>query len=244
MLQRIKSKVKSIFGAKNINPQKERDEYINPQKISFSQSGEDLIVDYIFKVRGLDTFSYLDIGANHPSYINNTYAFYLKGCWGVNIEPNPKMIEKFKALRPKDISIEAGASIENGELIYYQMETPELNTFSKEHAEYMVERGHTIIREMSIPVYTINHIIEHNFKGLTPNVIFIDAEGMDLVLLKSIDFDRFKPEVLCVESVTYETNGRGVKDTELIEYISGKDYMMYADTNINSIFVRKDFWLV
>ncbi len=148
MLQRIKNRVKSILGLKNNNPQNEREEYLNPQKISFSQSGEDLIVDYIFKVRGLDTFSYLDIGANHPSYINNTYAFYLKGCRGVNIEPNPKMIEKFKALRPKDISIEAGAAKENGELIYYQMETPELNTFSKEHAGYMVERGHTIIREI------------------------------------------------------------------------------------------------
>lgn len=244
MLQKIKNRIKYFFGIKNHTIPNVKGDFYTHQKISYSQSGEDLIIDYVFKVRGLDTFSYLDIGANHPCQINNTFAFYLKGCRGVNVEPNPRMIEKFNLLRPDDVSIEAGASDENGELIYYQLEASELNTFSKEHAEYMVERGHKIIKELTIPVYTINNIIENNFKGLCPNVIFIDAEGMDLLLVKSIDFERFRPEILCVESVTYETNGSGIKDAELIDYVKRKGYLLYADTNINSIFVRKDFWLI
>ncbi len=241
LLNKIKNKLSSMFIKEKVN---ERFDYINPQKISYSQSGEDLLVDYIFKVRGLEKVSYLDIGANHPLYINNTYIFYLKGSRGVNIEPNPKMIERFIKLRPNDISIAAGAAPDKGELIYYELDSPELNTFSKEHALQMQEKGHTIHRVTIFPVITINYIIATYFNNISPNVIFIDAEGMDFELVNSIDFNIYKPEVLCVESVSYELDGSGKKDAKLIDLITSKGYMLYADTNINSIFVRKDFWLL
>ena len=47
---------------------------------SFSQCGEDLIVNYIFNLRGISLPSYLDIGANHPYFISNTALFHKKGC--------------------------------------------------------------------------------------------------------------------------------------------------------------------
>jgi FkbM family methyltransferase len=239
-LTKIKNKLYSLFVKEKIT---ERSDYLNAEKKSFSQSGEDLIVDYIFRARGVTNITYLDIGANHPLFLNNTYRFYLRGCKGVNIEPNPLMIERFLNTRPNDISIQAGAAVEEGELIYYELDTPELNTFSKEHALYMAEKGHSIFRETSIPVITINTIIEKYFDNKAPNVVFIDAEGMDFVLVESFDFESFQPEVFCVESVTYELDGTGIKDDKLINLIKSKGYLLYADTNINSIFVRKDFWL-
>jgi FkbM family methyltransferase len=241
LLEKIKNKLSSLIIKKKAT---ERLDYINPEKVSYSQSGEDLIVDYIFKVRGLNKVSYLDIGANHPCYLNNTYIFYLKGSSGVNIEPNPKMIERFNNQRPNDVSIAAGAAPVQGELTYYELDSPELNTFSKEHALHMQEKGHTIHRENILPVITINYIIETYFNNISPNVLFIDTEGMDFDLVNSIDFTKYKPEVLCVESVSYELDGSGEKDTKLIDLILSKGYMLYADTNINSIFVRKDFWLI
>jgi FkbM family methyltransferase len=241
LLTKLKNKLFSLIQKEKVT---ERLDYINPQKISYSQSGEDLIVDYIFKVRGLDNVSYLDIGANHPCYLNNTYIFYLKGSKGVNIEPNPKMIERFHNQRPNDVSIAAGAAPVKGELTYYELDSPELNTFSKEHALHMQEKGHTIHRETILPVITINYIIETYFNNISPNVLFIDTEGMDFDLVNSIDFTKYQPEVLCVESVSYELDGSGEKDTKLIDLILSKGYMLYADTNINSIFVRKDFWLI
>ena len=218
-------------------------EHVKFEKKSYSQSGEDLIIKYIFNARGVSNFTYLDIGANHPYNINNTFAFYLDGCRGVNIEPNPIMIERFKSFRPDDISIAAGAAEKTGEMIYYHMDVNELNTFSKEQATYLEDRGHKITKESVISVLTIGSIIKEYFNDRSPNVVFIDAEGMDLILIKSIDFDKYSPEVLCVESISYELNGNGIKDTELIEYVLSKGYIMYADTNINSIFVKKSFWI-
>ena len=46
---------------------------------SYSQCGEDLLVDYIFKLRGITQPTYLDIGANHPYFISNTAKFYQQG---------------------------------------------------------------------------------------------------------------------------------------------------------------------
>ena len=52
----------------------------NYAKKSFSQCGEDLIVDYVFKARGVGRPSYLDIGAHHPYWLSNTALFYERGC--------------------------------------------------------------------------------------------------------------------------------------------------------------------
>jgi hypothetical protein len=48
--------------------------------------------------------------------------------------------------------------------------------------------------------------------------------------------------VLCVETISYELSGNGKKDLELIDFVLSKGYMLYADTNINTIFVKKTFW--
>jgi hypothetical protein len=44
-------------------------------KVSFSQIGEDLIVDFIFQVRGIQKPTYIDIGAFHPEFLSNTAFF-------------------------------------------------------------------------------------------------------------------------------------------------------------------------
>ena len=57
-------------------------------KPSYSQQGESLIVESICACArdpGIQDPSYLDIGAADPTWINNTYLFYRKGCRGVLI---------------------------------------------------------------------------------------------------------------------------------------------------------------
>lgn len=243
MINRIYQKAYQIFSKKtetdNLN-----NKYEIFKKTSYSQSGEDLIINYILKARGLSTFTYLDIGANHPCHINNTYMFYLNGCRGVNIEPNPKLVDLYKETRPDDISLAIGISDKIGEFVYYEMDANELNTFSKEQSVYLEDRGHKIINQQIIKVQTIDHIIKNYFNDISPNVLFIDAEGLDFTILKSINFIKHSPEILCIETISYELNGHGIKDSELIDFVLSKGYFLYADTNINSIFVKKSFWLL
>jgi glycosyltransferase involved in cell wall biosynthesis len=57
-------------------------------KISYSQCGEDIIIDFLLTWLKIKNPTYLDIGANDPVKLSNTYYFYKKGSRGVLIEPD------------------------------------------------------------------------------------------------------------------------------------------------------------
>ena len=59
-------------------------------------------------------------------------------------------------------------------------------------------------------------------------------------ILHSLDFDRFHPEVVCVESVTFSPSGKGQKISAIGNFLESKGYFAYADTFVNTIFCRKD----
>ncbi len=77
-------------------------------KRSYSQSGEDVVVDSILN-RQKKGF-YVDIGAFHPKVFSNTYLFYKRGWRGVCVEPNPEAKWKFEMVRPRDTFVNVGVT--------------------------------------------------------------------------------------------------------------------------------------
>lgn len=71
------------------------------KKASYSQSGEDLIIQRIFSSLNKKPV-FMDIGANHPYSLSNTYLFYKKKQYGVCVEPDPKLFEVLRISRPKE----------------------------------------------------------------------------------------------------------------------------------------------
>lgn len=213
-------------------------------KKSYAQSGEDLIVDFIFHEIGIDDPSYLDIGAHHPYYLNNTAIFYERGCSGINVEPTPNLFNEFLAKRKRDINLNIGIGEKQGTLEFYEMSVPTLNTFSKVEAENYAKNGMFSIKNVTpIKVDTIHNILQVYNNGTFPDLLSLDVEGLDEIIIHSIDYKQNYPKVICVETISFSTNGRGVKNDKLISYIEDQGYLLYADTNINSIFVRKDLWI-
>src|SRR5688572_17355247 len=96
---------------KIINNSSDESEY---RKISYSQSGEDLIIKYIFDNLGISQPSYFDIGAHHPFFLSNTALFYSLGCRGINVEPDPSLFTPFKDKRKEDINLNIGISSSEG----------------------------------------------------------------------------------------------------------------------------------
>lgn len=213
------------------------------KKISFSQSGEDLIVKFIFDYLGIYNPTYIDIGAHHPYFISNTALFYKNGSRGINIEPDPILFKEFLKYRKEDKNLNIGISDSNGELDFYIISSPTLNTFSKEEAEKYSQEGNFKINSIEkIRVKTLNKVLTECSKGIFPQFLNIDAEGVDEMIIKEINFKNNYPIVICIETISFSTSGNGVKNIKLIEYIENKGYMIYADTNINTIFVRKRLW--
>ena len=61
-------------------------------------------------------------------------------------------------------------------------------------------------------------------------------------ILQDFNFKKFRPEVFCIETLTYTENNTETKLYALIEYMKAQDYFVYADTYINTIFVDKEKW--
>ncbi len=210
---------------------------------SFSQSGEDMIIDYIFTVIGIDLPSYIDIGAHHPYRMSNTAYFYGKGCRGINIEPDPVLFEVFNTVRKDDINLNIGIAGEAATLSFYRLSAPTLNTFSKEEAERMcAEHGYSIREVIPVQVMDLQAVLDLHHQGTFPHLLSVDVEGLDEVILRSINYQKNFPIVICVETISFETDGSGVKNQPLIDFLLSNGYMLYADTYINSIFVRAEYW--
>ncbi len=212
-------------------------------KKSYSQSGEDLIVKYIFDVLEVQRPSYMDIGAHHPFDLNNTALFYENGSRGINIEPDPTLIKAFIEHRQDDVNLNIGIADKKAVLDFFIINDPVLNTFSREEAEnYHNEGGFRIVEQIKVDVDTVQSILGQYWQGNFPDFLTIDAEGIDEIVLKAIDFDNNFPLIICVETIGFSKSGKGLKNHDLINFIQSHGYLLYADTYINSIFVRRERW--
>lgn len=211
---------------------------------SYSQSGEDIIIDFLFKhVLSIDPIRYLDVGANDPIKFNNTYLFYEEGHRGICVDPNPYFKASYKGLRPDDIFISAGVGGKETKEKFYIIEPHTLSTFSKKEAEKNSKQpGYKLEKIVKLPIVTIDRILSKYNSGDLPNLFSLDVEGLDFEILKSIDFNRWSPAVICVETLTYTSDAKEQKINEVIEYLEGKGYRVYADTYINTVFVGEEAW--
>ncbi|GFO64802.1 FkbM family methyltransferase [Geomonas paludis] len=212
-------------------------------KRSFSQCGEDLILRHIFNSLKVERPSYIDVGAHHPFRINNTALFHLGGSRGISIEPNPELFALFEQERPADINLNAGISDTEGESVFYVIDPPVFSTFSREVAdEFVTRHGFNLKQTVTIPCTTILSVLEQHCGGKCPDFISIDAEGVDEIIIDSIISNNLPFTAICVETISFSNKGMGVKNQDLIRKVTDAGYINYADTNINTIFVKKDVW--
>lgn len=215
---------------------------IGSERVSYAQCGEDLIVDYVLALLDVGNVSYLDIGAHHPRYLSNTYYFYRQGGRGVCVEPDPNALRAFQQIRPHDICLPVGIGPSPGTADLFLMTTSTLNTFSREEAErYQAYGTEQIERVIPVEIKTINQVLEEYFES-APDFVSIDVEGMDLSILKGFDFERFRPKVFCVETLTYTEDGGEEKISGLPDILREHGYLVYADTYINTIAVDRHAW--
>jgi FkbM family methyltransferase len=186
---------------------------------------------------GFRSLTYLDIGAHDPTLINNTYLFYTMGFRGVLVEPNAALTDRLREVRPRDTTLVAGIGVTAArEADYYLMTEPSWNTFSKEEAEHQVEatKGRVSIKEVvKVPLLDINDVMDEHFKG-APDFVSIDAEGLHLALLKAIDYQRFRPKAICVETLVSGTN---LTIPEIPAFMEQHGYVERGRSFVNTIFV-------
>lgn len=203
-------------------------------KKSYSQQGEDLVIAKLLKTIGVQKPFYIDIGANHPVDLSNTYLFYKRGGSGILIEPDHTLCEKIKSKRPRDICIEAGIGAERGKKTFFEFTDDDLGTFSEKDALECQKRGCVLKGTREIEMVTFEDVIK-KYNVTKIDVLSIDVEGWDLEILKKINFDEIRPAIICTETKKYNENIPET-DTPTSTFLKNKGYILVYSL-VNSIFV-------
>ena len=146
-----------------------------PLKNSYSQHKEDVYILNQLKDINLEKGIYVDVGANQPTRLSNTFLFYKQKYYGIVIEPNSSIEPLFRIFRPKDIFLNVGAGAKTSIEVFKKSSTSVLSGFSPEID--------SVVSYNYVPVITLDSllpIIGNKFIYL----LSIDTEGYDIFVLQ------------------------------------------------------------
>jgi len=211
--------------------------YLTKRKFShFSQYGEDISIEKFFPKKNFKGF-YVDVGCFHPVKYNNTYKLYRKGWRGINIDVDDIKIEGFNLSRSHDTNIACAISDTSGEVTWFSNGFYSLtNTLDPGYAKRR-GKGKRQYLERKTNANTLSYVIDGTkYKDIEIDFLSVDAEAHDLQVLKSLDFDRYKPKIIAIES---HVNHFGqLQSDELYSYITGKGYTLVNWVVMTLIFQR------
>ena len=167
---------------------------------SFAKSGVDLQLFQILKQKKNGFF--VDIGSHHPIIANNTFFFHLRGWRGICVDPNPEFASMYKKKRPEDIFLNVGISSQTeASLNYYKLrkELSARNSFSKEYINNN-NLNENVEQIISIKIMSLTEVFSQNCSTTPIDILSVDCEGLDFDVLKSNDWNKYRPKIVCIET--------------------------------------------
>jgi FkbM family methyltransferase len=208
-------------------------------KNSYSQEGEDLILIALFQLNKYKHRKgfYVDIGANHPLEVSNTHLLYLRGWNGINVDALPGGMKLFNEVRTRDVNLEVGISASRQVLKYHIFNESVFNGFSEDVAhKYDGFSGAKLLSTTEIQTIPMSELLDkHLPAGQSIDFLNIDVEGLDLEVLKSNDWAKYRPSVIAVE------DGELValldsSETEISRFMRGVGYSPYCKTPLTTFY--------
>ncbi|MCU0303316.1 MAG: FkbM family methyltransferase [Thermoanaerobaculales bacterium] len=146
---------------------------------------------------------FVDVGAHHPIRFSNTWLFYQQGWRGLNIDPLPGSMREFDRLRPRDVNLELAISATPGPAELYLFDETAVSTLSRETADARIrDTPYRIQRTIEVSTRTLESVLdEHVPHGVTVDFMTIDVEGHELSVITSLDWSRWRPTFLLIESL-------------------------------------------
>jgi len=207
-------------------------------KNHYSPHAEDQFLWYLFQQLGFRTFTYLDLGAHHPSFISVTKLFYDNGCRGINVEPNRYLYEQFLKERPEDTNVCCGVGVKEGHANFYSFQElkPCTTRQHKPKLRLQIENGDFgKSRLESVFVVYVNRLVKLHCKGHWPEFLNCSIGGAEFEVLESAHFGKYPPIVLCVKVSIEDAKGMSAMLWE-------KHFCAYVRIGPKVIYVRNDYW--
>lgn len=229
-------RVASVFGS--VGYRLLRPRMYQSMRESWSQEGEDLIVARFMEPR--TTGFYVDVGAHDPFRFSNTAFFHARGWRGLAIEPDPNGADRIRRYRPTDVVVNLGVAQARSEMTFFRFDEPALNTFSAALAQLRQQRdGYKIIEEIKVRVDRLDNILSQHLAGEQKiDFMTVDAEGFDLEVLRSNDWQRFRPEVVVAEC--FHRSMKAVADDEVTMFMESVGYDLVAKAANSAFFAARE----
>jgi FkbM family methyltransferase len=182
----------------------------------------------------------VDIGANHGTWTRETLRYFPDAHYTL-IEPQEWLKPSFQDLLDSNSKITyhpVGAGSENGSFKFTIVDRDDSCSFRYTEEEAK-ENGY---KQVDIPIITLNDLVKTN--GLPiPDIVKIDAEGLDIEVLKGASDLFGKTEVFMVEAgvVIKEFDNSFLK---MINFMDERGYRLFEITDLNRPFQLKVLWLV
>jgi FkbM family methyltransferase len=160
-------------------------------RVSYSQFGEDLWLADFFADQ--PTGFYVDVGAFDPFLFSNTLLLYRRGWHGINIEPNSAGVARLQRFRPNDTNLGVAISDVAGEASFLLNGT--FSTIERSEPEAFTTSTRIVVRTCRL-----EEVLSEWAQGQEIDLLNVDCEGLDLTVLQSNDWHRFRPRIVLAES--------------------------------------------
>ena len=201
------------------------------EKLSFGQFGEDLLVTHLL---GAEPGCYVDVGAHDPWRYSNTALLYMQGWRGINIDADARAIARFKLARPDDVNLHIGIAGASGTAEFAVFNDGAVNSFDKGFAISQSRAFGTPEIQMVQTEPLASVLAEHLEPGRRLRYLNVDCEGLDDTVLRSNDWERFRPDVISVE--LHGMNLEAVTRNPSYQLLRGLGYLMRGHYFATSIF--------
>lgn len=182
----------------------------------------------------------LDIGANHGTWTRETLKYFPNSYYTM-VEPQKWLKESFEDLlkSPKINYHPIGMGKENGSFKFTVVNRDDSSSFRYTEEEAKANN----FKQIEIPVKTIDTLISENQHLPKPDLIKIDAEGLDLEVIEGASNTLNSVEVIMIEAAitNYEFNN---DIRTVLNFMYERGFKVLDFTDLNRPFKSNILWLV
>jgi FkbM family methyltransferase len=188
----------------SLPPGSKDDDLLTSGKKLYSQFNEELIIRHFFEDRRNGFF--VDVGAYQWKDMSTTY--YLEehlGWSGIAVDAIAEYGKGYAEHRPRTKFFAYIVTDHSGteEKFYVSVGSEGLSSTSKDWIVRFFEvfwpQAQPKIREIRVPTMTLNELLDKN-RISAIDFLSMDIEGGEPAALAGFDINRFKPELVCIES--------------------------------------------
>jgi len=189
---------------------------------SFAQNQEDIIAwDYFGQKT--DGF-FVEVGANHPTELSQTWFLEQRGWKGILVEPLPACCEKLRAVRKNSIVCEAAAGAPE------QVGEANLNVAQSDVWSHLGEANKDLplAARIKVAVRTLDSILDE-LHAPPVDLLSIDTEGMEIEVLRGLNLQKRRPALVLLED--------HMETLDLFFYMRRTGYQLIKRTGPNNWWV-------